>query len=148
MSKLKFRKETSAGGIIYKKEEGEVLWLITQHSLNKSWGFPKGIVGDSVENEKQEEAALREVAEEGGIEAKIVNDTPIEVKYKYQTNGTFVDKNVFYYLMEYVSGDPKNHDWEVSEAKFISEEDLKKMLTHDADKEAFEKIYQLFTALS
>lgn len=120
-----------------------LLWLITQHSLHKGWGFPKGIVGDVVENEPMEDAALREVGEEGGIQARIVNPSPVEVTYTYTFNQTIVDKNVFYYLMEYVSGSPEDHDWEVSEAKFITTEEVRALLTFDSDKEAFQKILQL-----
>lgn len=140
MSKLNYKKETSAGGIVYKHDGGQVLWLITQHSLHKGWSFPKGIIGDTVDNEPKEEAALREVEEEGGIKAKIMNPTPVEVKYKYRMDDTLVDKNVFYFLMEYQSGDPANHDWEVTEAKFVSEDEVKTTLTFEADKEAFAKM--------
>lgn len=145
MSKLKYKKETSAGGIVYKKENGKVVWLITQHSLHKGWGFPKGLVGDTVDDEAAEDAALREVEEEGGIKAKIANKEPVEVKYKYKFKEFLVDKNVFYFLMEYESGDPANHDWEVSEAKFVPEEEVKTTLTYKADQEAFEKILKKLT---
>lgn len=140
---MKYKRETSAGGIVYKNDGDTQLWLITQHSLHKGWGFPKGIVGDVVENEPMEDAALREVGEEGGIQARIVNPTPVQVSYKYTLKDTLVDKNVFYYLMEYVSGSPDDHDWEVSEAKFISTEEIRELLTFESDKEAFEKILQL-----
>ncbi len=144
MSKLKYKKETSAGGIVFKREDSQILWLITQHSLHKGWGFPKGLIGDTVENEEKESAALREVGEEGGITARIVHEAPVEVQYKYRFKETLVDKNVFYFLMEYVDGDPANHDWEVSEAKFISEEEIKQILSFDSDKEAFSKILNIF----
>jgi 8-oxo-dGTP pyrophosphatase MutT (NUDIX family) len=140
---MKYKKETSAGGIVYKKNGDTRLWLITQHSLHKGWGFPKGIVGDVVENEPMEDAALREVGEEGGVQARIVNSTPVSVSYKYTFNHTLVDKKVFYFLMEYVSGSPEDHDWEVSEAKFVTTEEVRALLTFDSDKEAFEKILQL-----
>ena len=45
--------------------------------------------------------------------------------------------------MEYVSGDPKNHDWEMSEAKFVTADEVKKTLTYLSDKEAFEKILKI-----
>lgn len=139
---LKF--EISAGGIVYKKEGNQILWLTTQHSLHKGWGFPKGLIGDKVENEPKEDAALREVEEEGGVKARIVNPQPVEVKYNYRFKEFFVKKTVYYFLMEYLSGDPKNHDWEVSDAKFLPEEEIKKILTYQSDKEAFEKILKIF----
>ena len=51
-----------------------------------------------------------------------------------------VDKTVYYYLMEYISGDPKNHDWEMMDAKFVSEEEVINMLSYPSDKQAFDTI--------
>lgn len=141
---MKLKKELSAGGIVYKKIKSGVLWLITQHSQHKGWGFPKGIIGDEDENEKMEDAALREVGEEGGIKARIIDDKPVSVNYKYKTDEYLVNKKVYYFLMEYISGDPADHDWEVAEAKFIPTDDVLKTLTYDTDKEAFEKILEIF----
>lgn len=150
---MKIKNEVSAGGIVYKKEGDKILWLICQHSQHKGWVFPKGLVGDKVDNEPMENAAFREVEEEGGVKTKIVNKDPIKVTYKYQWNNSphggakgeniLVNKTVYYFLMEYISGDPKNHDWEMSDAKFMTEEEIKKTLTYSSDKDAFEKILQL-----
>jgi len=136
---MKIIHQASAGGIVYKKVKS-LLWLICQHSEHKGWVFPKGLVGDNNKNESMEKAALREVEEEGGIKAKIINDQPIKAQYSYQWNNVLVKKTVFYFLMEYVSGDPKNHDWEMSEAKFVSADKVKKILTYPSDKQAFETI--------
>lgn len=142
---MKYKKEVSAGGIVFKKDKGTVLWLITQHSQHKGWSFPKGLVGEEDKNESMETAALREVQEEGGIKAKIIDNDPVETAYKYQTGGGFlVDKTVYYFLMEYVSGDPKDHDWEVSEAKFVTTEEILKTLSFKADKEGFATIVEMF----
>lgn len=140
--------QTSAGGIVFKLVPNPQslipnrLWLICQHSKHKGWVFPKGFVGDQVKNESNETAALREVEEEGGVKAKIVDKKPIETKYEYQWQGTLIKKTVFYFLMEYVSGDPKDHDFEMSEAKFATEDEVKKILTYPSDIQAFEKILQ------
>jgi len=101
------------------------------------------LVGDTNENEKMEDAALREVEEEGGVKAKIINPKPVTVFYSYTWNDMQIDKTVHYYLMEYVSGDPKNHDWEMMDAKFMPEEEVKKILSYPSDSEAFEKILKL-----
>jgi len=137
---MKNKTEISAGGIVYKKNQN--LWLITQHSQFGHWSFPKGLVGDENANETKEEAALREVVEEGGIKARIIKKLPI-VKYKYKFIEDHVDKTVHYYLMEYISGNPENHDWEVSEAKFVSPDEVLRILTHDNDKQAFTKAKEL-----
>jgi hypothetical protein len=41
--------------------------------------------------------------------------------------------------MEYNSGDPEEHDDEVSEALFVPEDQIHTKITYDNDKEAFEK---------
>ena len=141
--------QTSAGGIVFKNN----LWLICQHSEHKGWVFPKGFVGDNNKNESNETAALREVEEEGGVKAKIINKKPIKTEYEYQWPAsaeasagkqvTLIKKTVYYFLMEYVSGDPNNHDWEMSKAKFVNEDEVKKTLTYQSDKEAFEEILKI-----
>jgi len=150
---MRVKKEISAGGIVFKKEGEKILWLITQHSQHKGWVFPKGLVGDHAKNEPMEQAALREVEEEGGIKTKIVNPNPVSVKYMYQWHDSphggqkgekiLVDKTVYYFLMEYLSGDPKNHDWEMMDAKFVTEDEVKKTLTYKSDREAYNKILKI-----
>jgi len=149
MTSLKNKIEISSGGIVYKDVKRptlnvERLWLICQHSQHKGWVFPKGLIGDENKDEPMEVAALREVEEEGGIKAKIVNKQPIVVNYKYRWDDKLVNKTVYYYLMEYISGDSKNHDWEMGDAKFVTEEEVKKTLTYKSDKEAFKKILKQF----
>lgn len=140
---MDIKKETSAGGIVYKKTENGFLWLVTQHSQHKGWVFPKGLIGDINENEKMEDAALREVEEEGGVKARIINPHPVSVTYSYTWNDIQVDKTVFYYLMEYVSGDTADHDWEMMDAKFMTEAEAMKILTYPSDQEAFEEILEM-----
>lgn len=137
---MKTINQISAGGIVYKKEGGQVLWLITQHSQHKGWVFPKGLVGDNHVDETMEDAALREVEEEGGVKARIVEKQPIETHYQYQWEGDLIKKTVFYFVMEYLSGDPVDHDWEMMDARFATAEDVRKTLTYDSDKRAFEII--------
>lgn len=140
---MKFKTEISAGGIVYKKEGDQLVWLITQHSKNKNWAFPKGIIGDNIRNEKPAEAAIREVREEGGVEAKIVNETPLDIHYMYQFQGYLIKKTVYMFIMEYVSGDPNDHDEEVTEAMFLPTDELQKKLSYKSDREMFPKVLEI-----
>lgn len=150
---MKTKHEISAGGIVFRKikdslsKKEKIEWLVVQHSQHKGWVFPKGLVGDKKKGENMKEAALRETAEEGGVKAKIISQLPKPVEYFYHFQGQLVKKTVYYYLMEYVDGDPKNHDWEVSEAKFLSEDEVKKILTYPSDREAFKMALSQFKAL-
>ena len=48
-------------------------------------------------------------------------------------------KTVSFYLMKYESGDPKDHDWEMSEAGWFSFEDAMEKLAFIGEKEALQK---------
>ncbi len=142
---MKVINQTSSGGIVFKlvtshQSPTARLWLICQHSQHKGWVFPKGLVGDINPNEDKIETALREVEEEGGVKAKIIDNNPIITQYQYKYENNLYKKTVFYYLMEYVSGDPKNHDWEMSDAKFVTTEEALKTLTYPSEKKAFLEI--------
>lgn len=149
---MKIKFETSAGGVVFKLPEDfyknpsldNVEWLVVQHSGHKGWGFPKGLVGDHKKEEDPKEAALREVEEEGGVKAKIVDEEPVISKYTYRWKEILVKKTVYYYLMEYLSGDPSNHDWEVSEARFLQTKKALERLTFKSDKEVFKKMLEKF----
>jgi 8-oxo-dGTP pyrophosphatase MutT (NUDIX family) len=55
--------ETSSGAIIFRKEEGKTLYLLLQYNP-EYWGFPKGRIEES---EDEEKAARREIEEETGL---------------------------------------------------------------------------------
>ncbi len=134
---MKLKIETSAGGIVFKIKNDEVHWLIVKHSIYNKWTFPKGLIGDKVEQESAKVAAIREVAEEGGVKAKIINEDPFVINYTYRFGEFLVKKTVYYYLMKYLSGDVKDHDHEVSDATFEDEDEIKQLLSFDSDKKAF-----------
>lgn len=113
--------------------------LLTKHSQNKHWSFPKGLID---EGQTTEEAALREVREEGGVEADIIDKVGYS-KYVYSFNGEKFFKVVTYFLMKYVSGDHKDHDFEVEESGWYSPDEALKQLSFSQDKELFKKALEL-----
>lgn len=131
------KREFSAGGIVFNKQ-GQV--LVTQHSQNKHWSFPKGLIDPG---QTSKEAALREVKEEGGVAAEIQDKVGYS-KYVYTFNGEKIFKVVTYFLMEYISGDIKDHDWEVEESGWYEPEDALKQLTFSQDKELLKKALQIY----
>lgn len=121
------KREFSAGGIVF-NNSGQV--LLTKHSQNKHWSFPKGLIDPG---QTSEEAALREVREEGGVEAEIIDKVGYS-KYVYTFGGEKIFKVVTYFLMKYLSGDIANHDWEVEEAGWFEPDQALKQLTFSQDK--------------
>lgn len=131
------RREFSAGGIVF--NNGKV--LLTKHSQNKHWSFPKGLLDHP--EQTTEESALREVKEEGGVEAEILSKVGYS-KYVYTFNGEKIFKIVTYFLMKYISGDPKDHDWEVEEAGWYTPEDALKQLSFSQDKVLLKKALEIY----
>jgi 8-oxo-dGTP diphosphatase len=124
--------EFSAGGIVYKKEEGKTFILLGQHSGHKGWVFPKGLIGDHKKREGKEETAVREVKEETGVEAEIEKQiTP--VKYWYVWEGEKRKKTVYYFLMKETGGNINDHDWEMSDVKWVGVEEVEKTLTYPSN---------------
>lgn len=135
------KREFSAGGIVI-NEEGKVL-LIKASSLKLAdveyWGFPKGNVK---EGENMKEAALREVKEETGVRAEII-DKAGDSKYVYTRDEEKVFKVVSIFVMKYTSGDTKDHDWEVSEASWFTPEEALKKLSFSQDKNLLKKALEI-----
>ncbi|KKQ34508.1 MAG: MutT/nudix family protein [Microgenomates group bacterium GW2011_GWA2_37_6] len=144
--------EFSAGGIVFRQaqdfgskpqfSEKRIEILVCQHSQHHGWVFPKGLIGDHVENEQKEETAVREVKEETGIDAKIKKElTP--VSYWYVLDEEKVKKTVYYFIMKYVGGDITNHDHEMEEVEWIEYNDVLDKLTYPSDKKVWKEAREL-----
>ena len=132
------QREFSAGGIVYQDDRGQRKWLVAQHSQHKGWVFPKGLIGDHKLRETGRETAVREVTEETGITGRIIEKLkPVTYFYTWQGEKRF--KTVTYFLMEYVSGDTADHDWEMSQVEWLPEEKVIERLSFKSDKIAFEE---------
>lgn len=89
------------------------------------WALPKGTpeAGESIE-----ETALREVAEETGLEVEL--GPPVgETRYSFERNGNRYDKVVYFYLMSAVGGDPTLHDEEFDVVEWVPVEQAVGQLT-------------------
>jgi 8-oxo-dGTP diphosphatase len=129
-NRKKWKREFSAGGVVI-KDNNEVL-LIKNHV--NIWTFPKGHIEPG---ESKEETAIREVKEETNITARII-DYLGEISYFFQWEGQKIYKTVYFFLMEYIEGEPKP-SWEVRDAKFFSIEETLKKLRYKGDKKIFMK---------
>src|SRR6185503_13305423 len=126
--KTKWKKEISAGGVVYKKQNGQFfVLLINPKSRNFGppedyWTFPKG--KQDKEGEDLKQVALREVREEGGVNAEIEQELGYK-KYFRNWAGDKAIKFVHYFLMKYIDGNPNDHDEEVAFANWFPLEDVK-----------------------
>jgi 8-oxo-dGTP pyrophosphatase MutT (NUDIX family) len=125
-------RERSFGGVVVR--DGEVL-VITPAGRPQISTLPKG---GPQEGEPPEATAAREVREETGIEARVVERLG-DVRYRYRRGGVRVFKTVGFYLCDYVSGDTSDHDHEVDEARWMPLERARTELTYPGEREMIER---------
>jgi 8-oxo-dGTP pyrophosphatase MutT (NUDIX family) len=102
------------------------------------WALPKGNIGL---DEKPEEAALREVEEETGVEARLVTKLG-DVRYVYTWAGERIFKVVSFYLFRYQRGRlgdiAPEQRIEVDEARWLPLEDAPRLLAYGGEREMAE----------
>ena len=89
---------------------------------------------------------MREAREEGGVSSEVVEHIEtIEYWYAGLENGIRVrfHKRVHFYLLRYLSGDTKDHDWEVNEARWVPIIDATRQLTFDSERRVMERAREL-----
>jgi 8-oxo-dGTP diphosphatase len=129
----------SAGGVVYKKDKGKLLFLIMKPKGTDRWQLPKGIID---KDESSKATAEREVAEEGGVKAKLLEKLGTS-QYFFILKGRRILKTVTYFLMEYVSDTQNGHDDEADEARFFPHEEAHRKLSFKDDKEILKKAREI-----
>jgi 8-oxo-dGTP pyrophosphatase MutT (NUDIX family) len=125
-------REESFGGVVVRDDD---VLVITPAGRPQIATLPKG---GPQEGEPPEATAAREVREETGVEARIVERLG-DVRYRYRRSGVRVFKTVGFYLCDYVSGDTADHDHEVDEARWIPLEQARTELTYPGEREMIER---------
>ena len=96
------RREFSAGGVVVRRLRGEwVVAAIRPTGRGRDvWALPKGLIDPG---EVAKDAALREVEEETGVRASVVEKLG-DVRYVYTLRGERIFKVVSFFLLRYRGG--------------------------------------------
>lgn len=135
--------QVSAGGVVFRKSDSVVEVVIVQVVPEMRWQLPKGVIDAG---ETTEQAALREVREEAGVDAEIVDFlSTSEYWFSVRRDGELMrcHKFVHFFLMKYTSGDVRDHDHEVAEARWVTVDRGLEMFTFDSDREVVRKAAEM-----
>ncbi|MGI8411234.1 MAG: NUDIX hydrolase [Solirubrobacteraceae bacterium] len=123
--------EFSAGGVVVRGSEVIVIVPVKRdRDGNRVLGLPKGHLDDG---ETPEQAAQREVREETGATAELIEKLG-DVRYEYE-RGRRRSKRVAFYLFRYGSGELEDHDHEIEAARWMELEQAAQALTYAGERE-------------
>ncbi len=128
--------EYSAGGVVYRRNGADYDIAVVQRARHNDWSLPKGHIEAG---ESREQAAIREVQEETGLDARIVSSLGEVVYFYRRPGGDLIRKVVYHYLMEITGGEPGGPNWEVSEVRLLPITDALTLLSYENDHMIVEK---------
>lgn len=143
MSGFPTKEQVSAGGVAFRRRAGKVYVALISVGEKPRWQLPKGLVG---KNEPNEEAAIREVREETGLETELV--APIDVVEYWYFSGSGpkrirFHKFVHFFLLRYRAGKTTEHDAEVNEARWVEIRKAEEMLAFTGEKSIVARARQM-----
>jgi 8-oxo-dGTP pyrophosphatase MutT (NUDIX family) len=133
VARLRTAAATSAGGIVVRAERDGRSLVVGMRRRDRdgvTWTLPKGTPSPG---ETLEQTALREVAEETGLDVRITGPLP-SIDYTFTQSGTRVHKTVHYFLMEPVGGDLSLHDHEFERVRWVPFADAPGLLTFPTER--------------
>jgi len=123
-------REFSAGGVVVRRFRGRPFLAGVRVKGGTVLALPKG---HPEPGESMAEAATREVREETGVEATLVEKLE-DVRYFYARDGQRVLKVVSFFLFRYRSGSLEDHDHEVDSAEWVPLDGAPELLSYAGER--------------
>ena len=121
--------EKSCGAVVFTKINNQIMYLIIRN-LSGTYGFPKGHMEVA---EIEQQTALREVYEEVGICAKLIDGFKTEDNYVLLQKENTI-KNVVYFLAEYSKQNVKIQREELLNAKLYTYDEAMNLFQYEGTK--------------
>ena len=129
------RIETSAGGVVYRRESGVVYFLLIRDPY-ENWGLPKGHLE---RGETPEQTAVREVAEETGIQEVELRRALDTIDWFFRDGADLIHKYCHFFLMETTTSatEPQLEEG-ITECIWLPLEEALRTLTYDNAREVLQ----------
>ncbi|WP_231992023.1 NUDIX hydrolase [Mycobacterium sp. ACS4331] len=141
--------ETSAGGLVIdgidgpREEQTAALIGRIDRRGRMLWSLPKGHIE---QGETAEQTAIREVAEETGIQGTVLAALG-SIDYWFVTEGRRVHKTVHHYLLRFSGGELSDEDVEVAEVAWVPLQELPSRLAYADERRLAEVAGELINKL-
>ncbi|HKZ75418.1 MAG TPA: NUDIX domain-containing protein [Actinomycetota bacterium] len=135
---MKTRSEVSAGGVVYRRVGVVIEVALAARRTRRgelAWGLPKGEIEP---DETAEQAAVREVREETGLEAEIEASLG-DIRYFYVWEGVRIRKAVRFFLMRATGGDVSLHDHEMEDVRWFPLSGALRRAAYRGEREVLER---------
>lgn len=137
------RNEHSSGGAVISFRDGAPFVALIATRGKTRWGLPKGAVSDG---ETSQEAALREVKEETGLDASIVK--PLDtIEYFFRASGMLIHKKVDFYLMNFDGGELTPQLSEVDDVEWVELSEAIQRASFESERKLLEMAQQEISSM-
>lgn len=135
------KREFSAGGIIIRKKGRDFEVLLIKDSYGR-WTWPKGKIDQS---ERSQDAAVREIKEEVGLNNIRLLEKIGRSNYFFRLRGELIFKTVFFFLVEATTNEKiKVQRSEIQDARWFKLKQALEAVEYKGAKELLEKAIKIY----
>ena len=129
----------SAGGLVYKKLNETIFFVICYKKNTDKWYLPKGT---QELGEKIKDTAIREVSEETGLKVSIIQYLS-DIEYSFLEEKSLINKKVSYYIMNPQGGSFDEHDNEFDNVIWATKKQCLNLLKYENEKKLVAATYEI-----
>ena len=145
MTRDQAKEERSAGGVVFRMDAGQPLFLLIRDSY-QNWGFPKGHIEPG---EQADDAARREVSEETGLAGLVVRGAIDTIDWFFRFRGQLIHKSCQFFLMESVEAvtSPQRNEG-ITACRWITFEEAETLISYSNARDVLRRAQEMVSASS
>ncbi|HSQ31644.1 MAG TPA: NUDIX hydrolase [Gemmatimonadaceae bacterium] len=145
MNRIRAREEHSAGGVVFRVDAGQPLFLLIRDSY-QNWGFPKGHIE---QGEQPDQAARREVTEETGLGDLAIRGNIDTIDWYFRFRGQLIHKSCQFFLMESLEAttSPQRNEG-ITACRWIAFDEAESLISYANAREVLRRAQEMVTASS